>query len=48
MQRNVYFYDFQLPTTFRARLNPNRMSVSRVIPLHITMLPGGGSDARFK
>jgi len=40
--------DFQLPTIFNAKLNPNSMSVNLDNPLHITMLPGGGSEERAR
>ena len=39
---------FQLPTIFKAKLNPNSMSVSRDKPRHITIFPGGGSQARAR
>ena len=39
---------FQLPTNPAPIMAPNRMSVSRVIPRHMTMLPGGGSLARAR
>jgi hypothetical protein len=38
---------FQLPT-FLARMKPKWMSVSRTMPRHRTMLPGGESCVRFR
>ena len=39
---------FQLPTVSVARLTPSAMSVRRVIPRHMTILPGGGSRLRLR
>ncbi len=39
---------FQLPTSLAARLIPRAMSVRRVSPRHMTMLPGGGSLLRLR
>ena len=39
---------FQLPTSFTPIMMPSSMSVSRDIPLQITVLPGGGSCARAR
>lgn len=38
--------NFQLPTIFNPKLKPSSISVNRVNPLHMTIFPGGGSDAR--
>jgi len=39
---------FQLPTISAPPMAPNSRSVKRDNPLHITMLPGGGSLVRFR
>lgn len=39
---------FQLPTIFLAMLMPSTISARRVIPRHMTMLPGGGSPLRAR
>ena len=40
--------DFQLPTTCVPRMKPSWMSVSRLMPRHMTVFPGGGSLARAR
>lgn len=45
---NALLSGFQLPTFFIAKLNPNAISVSRDKPLHMTILPGGESQARAR
>ena len=40
--------NFQLPTIFITKLNPNSISVNLDNPLHITILPGGGSEVRAR
>ncbi len=39
--------DFQLPISF-AKVKPRWMSVSRFMPRHRTMFPGGASRFRFR
>ncbi len=45
---NLHTIVFQLPTSCTPIMMPSSMSVSRDMPLQITVLPGGGSCARAR